>query len=263
MLAGCLLFIAHLSAQEFTGKSGTFANESIKIGLVERFYRLVVPEPQPAPQRVPPSEKGQGGIRLGGPVGAQPLPIVFAFHGMGIDSKDFMPRYSKLDELAAKHHCILVYPNALDRHWGLQPEHLQGDIAFFDALLDALAKKYRIDDKRIYVTGMSNGGYMAHEVGIARSTKIAAVASHSSGLSVAEFVRGIHAERKFPVLIIHGDADQILSVDLARKTRDLYQKEGHEVKYVEVPGLKHMWANKVDINEQIWKFFEEHPLAKK
>jgi poly(3-hydroxybutyrate) depolymerase len=110
---------------------------------------------------------------------------------------------------------------------------------------------------------MSNGGYMAYEVGNARSTKVAAVAAHSTSLAVPAFVRGIHAERKFPLMIIHGDTDQLLSVDLGRKTRDLYQKEGHEVKYVEVPGLKHMWANKVDINEQIWKFFEEHPLAKK
>jgi polyhydroxybutyrate depolymerase len=242
ILACCLIGTGLLPAQDFTGKSGTFANESIKVGSVERFYRLVVPE----------------SVDL-----VKPAPIVFAFHGYGIDSKDFMPRYSKLDELAAKHHCILVYPNALDRHWGLQPEHLKGDIAFFDALLESLMKKYRIDDKRIYVTGMSNGGYMAYEAGNARSTKVAAVAAHSTSLAAPAFVRGIHAERKYPVMIIHGDVDGLLSVDLGRKTRDLYQKEGHEVKYVEVPGLQHMWANKVDINEQIWKFFEEHPLPKK
>jgi hypothetical protein len=32
------------------------------------------------------------------------------------------------------------------------------------------------------------------------------------------------------------------------------------VKYVEVPGLGHAWATKVNINEQIWDFFSSHPL---
>jgi len=62
------------------------------------------------------------------------------------------------------------------------------------------------------------------------------------------------------VFIVHGDQDKLLPVDWARENRDRYKKEGHEVKYVEVAGLGHTWATKEKINEQMWEFFEKHPM---
>jgi predicted esterase len=109
---------------------------------------------------------------------------------------------------------------------------------------------------------MSNGGYFAHLVGKERSKTVAAVASHSGPLGL-QTLAGINAERKFPVLIIHGDQDRILSVDFARENRDKYRKEGHEVKYVELPGVGHVWGTKADVNETIWEFFADHPRGKK
>src|SRR5262245_31336134 len=61
-------------------QAGTFPSEKITVGKQTREYRLVVPKT----------------VDL-----AKPAPLVFAFHGMGIDSKDFMPKYTKLDDLAA------------------------------------------------------------------------------------------------------------------------------------------------------------------
>ena len=45
-------------------------------------------------------------------------------------SKDLMPRYTKLDELAADKKFILVYPEAEGRSWGLLPEKVKTDLAF-------------------------------------------------------------------------------------------------------------------------------------
>lgn len=222
-------------------KDGTFPAESIKVSSDTREYRLVVPKT----------------VDL-----KKPVPLVFAFHGFLIDSKDAMPVYTKLDETAAKHKFILVYPNALDRSWALSPEKMIKDMAFFDALLKKLKDDYQIDPNRIYVTGMSNGGYFAHFVGKERSKAIAAVACHSGALGL-QTLFGIGAERKFPVMIIHGDKDNIISVNTARENRDKYKKEGHEVEYIEIPGLTHWWAGDSGINDKIWKFFEEHPLDKK
>lgn len=222
-------------------QAGTFPSESLTVGKEEREYRLVVPDK----------------VDL-----KQPAPLVFAFHGFLIDSKDVMPRYTKLSEAAAKHGFILAYPNALDRSWALTPDKMQKDLAFFDALLKKLSTDYLIDPERIYATGMSNGGYMAHFVGKERSKVIAAVACHSGALGL-QTLRGINAERKFPVMIIHGDKDNIISVSTARENRDKYQKEGHEVNYVEIPGLPHWWAADKGINDDLWKFFAEHPRDRK
>src|SRR5207244_4370041 len=137
----------------------------------------------------------------------------------------------------------LAYPNAIDRSCGLRPDKVQKDLALFDALLAKLAAEYKIDPARVYVLGMSNGGYFAHLVGKERSKTVAAVASHSGPLGLQTLL-GVNADRKFPVLIIHGDRDRLLPVAWARENRDKYTREGHAVKYVELPGHGHMWGTR-------------------
>ncbi len=130
---------------------------------------------------------------------------------------------------------------------------MNSDLAFFDALLVDVKAKYKVDPDRVYVLGMSNGGYFAHLVGKERSQTVAAVASHSGPLGLQTLL-GVRADRKFPVLIIHGDEDPIFPVSFARENRDKYKREGHEVKYVELPGKGHMWGTEFGINETIWEF---------
>lgn len=219
------------------GTHGTFPNEALAVGRQTRTYRLVVPD----------------SVNL-----AAPAPLVVAFHGMLIDSKELMPKYTKLDDLAADKKFVLAYPEAEGKAWGLRPEKVNSDLAFFDELLATLSAKYKIDPDRVFVLGMSNGGYFAHLVAKERSGTVAAVASHSGPLGL-QTLFGVRARRKFPVMIVHGDRDNVLSVDFARENRDKYRGEGHDVTYVEVPGLGHEWATKVNINEQIWRFFETHP----
>jgi polyhydroxybutyrate depolymerase len=229
-----------------TPQAGIFPDETIVVDGVTREYRLVVPST----------------VDL-----TRPAPLVFAFHGMGDDSKDHMWISTGLNDLAVEHKFILVYPGAITRQipqglvkaWALTPEHAAQDLAFFDALLARLEYQYKIDPNAIYLTGMSNGAYFAHLVARERSTIIAAIAPHSSELGVIDLSL-IETGRKFPVLLIHGSADPIFPVESARQARDIYTAAGHEVKYVEVPGLGHEWAVHININEQIWTFFSAHPL---
>ncbi len=218
---------------------GQFADETLRLGLATRVYRLVVPT----------------SVDL-----ARPAPLVVAFHGMLIDSKDTMPKYTRLNETAERHGFIIAYPNAIGGSWGLTLDKVLGDVAFFDALLSRLAATYRIDPDRVYVLGMSNGGYFAHLVARERSSVIAAAASHSGPLGL-QTLGGINAPRKFPVLIVHGTADGIFPVTVARENVDKYRREGHEASYIEVPGLGHAWASDANINERIWAFFAAHPRS--
>lgn len=222
-------------------RHGEFASETLKVGKATREYRLVVPPT----------------VDL-----SKPAPLIVAFHGMLIDSKDVMPKYTKLNETAEKHRFLLAYPEAIGKSWGLAPDKVANDLAFFDALLERLTATYRVDPDRIYVVGMSNGGYFSHLVGKERSDRVAAVCSHSGPLGLQTLV-GIFAPRKFPVLIVHGDQDRLFEPRIARENRDKYAREGHEVKYLEVAGLGHFWATDVNVNETIWEFFAAHPRGKK
>jgi polyhydroxybutyrate depolymerase len=232
LAAGCA---SRLPAPEFPGRHGEFSNEAVAVEGGIRRYRLVVPRT----------------VDLG-----RPMPLVVAFHGMLVDDKDWMPGYTRLSETAERHGFVIAYPNAAGGVWGMWPRKIVDDVAFFDALLGRVSADYRIDPDRIYVLGMSNGGYFAHLIARERSKTIAAAASHSGPLGL-ETLLGLNAERKFPVLIVHGTQDWLLSHWLARENVDRYRREGHEVKYLEIAGLGHAWA--AGINEQIWEFFASHP----
>jgi polyhydroxybutyrate depolymerase len=229
------------AGEDPAAKHGEFANESLKVGSTTRYYRLVVPK----------------SVEL-----SKAAPIVFAFHGILIDSKDLMPKYTRLNETAEKHGFIIVYPDAIGKSWGLEPKKEKNDLLFFDELLAKLQKSYKVDPNRVYALGMSNGAYFSHVLGKERSKTVAAIAGHSGALGLQTLL-GVNAERKFPVLIIHGSQDRIFNVKIAHENRDKYMKEGHLVKYVEIPGLGHSWGTKVNINETIWDFFSKHPLNEK
>jgi polyhydroxybutyrate depolymerase len=214
------------------GSPGLFPDERITVGGRERAYRLLVPD-RPA---------------------GEPRALVLAFHGFRVDSKDVMPTYSRLDALARAKGFILVYPNALEGRWRLRRAGNE-DLAFFDALLQRLERAYPVDRTRVYATGMSNGAYFVNVLAAERSEVLAAVAPHSGGLGV--LARGIKARRKYPVMILHGAQDRIVPVAEGRRARDAYRREGHEVRYVEVPGLGHRWAGR---NEDMWAFFQAHAM---
>jgi polyhydroxybutyrate depolymerase len=61
---------------------------------------------------------------------------------------------------------------------------LQDDVAFFDAMLELLADQYQIDQKRVYVSGFSNGGCMTARLAMERSEAIAAAASNAGFLQM-------------------------------------------------------------------------------
>lgn len=219
------------------GKNGTFEKEQIKVGDQMRDFRLVVPP---------------------GIDGSQPVPLVFAFHGLG-DSKENISRYSGFEALAARQKFIAVFPDALNKRWNIKPADDNEDIKFFDALLDHVTGKYNVDLRRVYLTGMSMGGYFSNCLASQRSEKVAAIAPHSGGLGMLAFA-GVKAKRKYPAMVVHGDADTVVKVEEGRKSKEIYTKEGHAVEYVEIAGLGHTWALKEQITDKIWKFFADHPL---
>ncbi len=219
------------------GKAGTYPDETIHVNGANRAFRLVVPKT----------------VDL-----SKPVALVFAFHGFLLDSKDNMPRYTRFSELAEREAFVVVYPAGTERRWRLRQDQNR-DIEFFDQLYDHLTARYNIDLNRVYLTGMSNGAYFINLLAAKRSEKIAAAAPHSGGLGALLRTR-INAKHKYPVMIIHGDLDQIVPVKESRDARDKYRQEGHSVKYVEIDNLRHFWASHANINDQIWTFFESHPM---
>jgi polyhydroxybutyrate depolymerase len=126
------------------------------------------------------------------------MPLLIAFHGGGGEAQGFKD-YAGLDAIADRERFIVAYPNGT----GVLPNRLLtfngggccgyaeergiDDVGFSMALVDDLAKRTRIDRKRIYTTGHSNGAIMAYRVAAERADRIAAVVAVAGAMSLARF----------------------------------------------------------------------------
>jgi polyhydroxybutyrate depolymerase len=77
------------------------------------------------------------------------------------------------------------------------------DIAYFDALIDLLIRQHRVDPKRVYMTGGSNGAMMMYVYAVKRAEKLAAIAP----VVGAMFTFDEKPSVPLPILMINGAKD--------------------------------------------------------
>ncbi len=146
----------------------------------------------------------------------KPVPLVIVLHGGGGNAQR-MGAFSGFDKLADRDTFIAVYPQAWKKHWNdgrdmkkfdSQRDSID-DVGFISALIDTLEKHYRIVQKRIYVTGLSNGGMMSYRLGCELSDRIAAIAPVIANMPV-QLMEQCKPTLPLPVLIMNGTADPLM-----------------------------------------------------
>lgn len=142
----------------------------------------------------------------------QAFPVIFNFHGGGMSMAEQM-LYTQMNKTADRHQFIVVYPQGIKQDWnvGFGMDYLAGtdDVGFTQAMLSKLKQDYRIDDKRIYATGLSRGGFFALRLAAELPQQFAAVAS--VGAPMPEPVVQHHQQRgKVGMLLIQGTADKVV-----------------------------------------------------
>jgi polyhydroxybutyrate depolymerase len=80
------------------------------------------------------------------------------------------------------------------------------DVGFVEVMLDALSADLCIDQSRIFATGMSNGGFLAHRLACELSDRIAAIAPVAGVIGVDD----CNPSRSVPVMQFHGTADTLV-----------------------------------------------------
>jgi len=166
-------------------QTGSFEGEITSSG-VTRHYRIHV------------SAGYQAGIAV---------PLILNFHGFGSNSQ----QEESLTDMSAKadrEGFIVVYPDGLDSKWSTGPgAEGVADLQFLRDLIALLEKQYGIDSKRIYATGISNGGGMTDRVACDMADVIAAIAPDSGAYN---FWQNCSPSRPMPVLAFHGLDDNIV-----------------------------------------------------
>jgi len=146
------------------------------------------------------------------------LPLILVLHGYHYEILG-MPGYSGFDKFTDRD-CIIAYPHGLKEENGPNYFWNSGgglsrnyggvdDVGFISDLIDALAHKYAVDTKRVFIVGHSNGGMMVYRLGMELSHKIAGIANVAGSMMFDTIV----PEHPLAVLHIHGtnDTDVTLS----------------------------------------------------
>src|SRR5664279_2125390 len=175
--------------------------EQIKIGGVTRTFTAQLPDNKPAP-------------------------LVIALHGNTQTGADMMTRTAWPD-VAKRERFAVVFPDGLNRAWadfrpnanraGRTPPRGTDDIAFIVKLIEKYVADGTADPKRIYVTGVSNGGAMTMTLACARADLFAAAASVIMNLT-DESANACHPSRPVPMLMMNGTADPLIPYQGGRGT---------------------------------------------
>jgi polyhydroxybutyrate depolymerase len=181
------------------------SSHSIEVGSLRRTFLVHKPE----------------GIASG-----QRVPVLIAFHG-GSGTAQGMPRVSRLNSLADKNKIITVYPQGIDKRWNdgrsIADRTKYDDVGFVEVLIDKLLTDPNIDPARIYLTGISNGGFMCERLVLEIPDKIAGAVIVVAGIT-KELESMEHAHKCVPMLFALGTNDPL--VPFAGGGIGIFQKKG-------------------------------------
>ncbi|MBL9028796.1 MAG: prolyl oligopeptidase family serine peptidase [Myxococcales bacterium] len=140
-----------------------------------------------------------------------PAPLVLMLHGGGGSGRQLEEDSSKMSEVADREGFIAVYPDGTGtlRTWngggccGSAVTNEIDDVGFVAALLDQLEATICVDRRRIYASGMSNGGILSHRLACELPSRFAAVAP----VAGAEMAPTCTPSEPVALMHIHGTAD--------------------------------------------------------
>jgi len=230
-----------------------------------------------------------------------PVPLVLDMHGY-TSNKDDQQNISGWAELAETEGFVVVRPNGFGilRSWnagdyccGQAQSQGLDDVGLMKAIVAEVSAQLCIDPKRIYATGLSNGGAMSHRLACEAADVFAATAPVSYPLGFNPFTK-CQPSRPISVMHSHGSNDLIVpygggiaapstpdsfaywgsadgctgepgeTYSKGNSHCDTYQTcdQGVEVRLCTLSGGHILYGNDDDvpIAELAWDFFTQHPL---
>lgn len=152
-----------------------------------------------------------------------PRPLVIALHG-GVATARIFAEQTGFSRVAEENDFFVLYPNGIGvfsafRHWNAgwccatAARNGVDDVGYIDRVLEQVVSSWAVDRERIFVVGYSNGGMLAHRVALDwGAERIAGLAVFAGPVGPAGS-QAEPAQAPVPTLVIHGTADERLSVD--------------------------------------------------
>ena len=183
-------------------------------------------------------------------------PLMLFLHGAGErgDNLNKVKAHGppKLVEKGQKFPFIIVSPQC--------PKDQRWDDAMLTVLLDHVCKEYRVDTSRLYLTGLSMGGYGSWSLGMALCDRFAAIAPICGGGSFIDVYNASGAKgkalRSLGVWAFHGAKDTVVPISESEKMVEALRKFGHPAPKLTIyPDARHdSWTKTYD-NPELYQWF--------
>jgi len=181
-------------------------------------------------------------------------PLILFLHGAGErgDNLEMVKRHGppKLVNEGKKFEFIIVSPQCPARQWW--------SAEVLNRLLDKLIGEYRIDEERIYLTGLSMGGYGTWDLASTYPDRFSAIAPVCGG-GHPELAWNM---RHIPAWIFHGEKDEVVPVGLSRVMLNALKKYNPDVKLTVYPEAFHDSWTETYNNPELYEWFLQHKKYK-
>jgi polyhydroxybutyrate depolymerase len=146
----------------------------------------------------------------GGRIEGAKIPLLFVLHG-GQGSPEEMVGLADFRGVADREKVVLIYPAGVEKSWNDgRPTDANkmgvDDVNFFRKMSEFAVQNLSVDAKRIFATGISNGGFMSARLGCELSDTIAGIASVAASMSQVVF-DSCRPPKPVAALVMQGDAD--------------------------------------------------------
>jgi len=115
------------------------------------------------------------------------------------------------------------------------PEDEWWSLDVLEAFLDEILERYPVDEDRVYLTGLSMGGFGAWNWSVHRPDRFAALVPICGGGNPKKVV----AIKDIPVWAFHGAKDETVRLEESEKMVEALRKAGGKVKFTVYPEAKH------------------------
>jgi predicted esterase len=184
-------------------------------------------------------------------------PMILFLHGLGERGSDLemlkVHGIPKVVEEMADFPFIAISPQCPEGSWW--PDK----IGALKRMLDEVEQKYPVDPDRIYLTGLSMGGYGVWSLAMACPGRFAAIAPICGGGNPEK----AYLLKKVPVWVFHGAEDPLVSLESSEKMVKALKTGGGEVRFTVYPDTGHDSWTKTYENPELYQWFLQHELHRK
>jgi len=175
------------------------------------------------------------------------FPLMLFLHGAGERGDDLkkvtIHGPAKLIKQGKEFPFIIVSPQCPENQWW--------DIDALNVLLNDIVKRFNVNEDRIYLTGLSMGGYGTWALALKYPHRFAAIAP-ICGAGNPVLARTI---KRLPTWVFHGANDQVVPIKHSQDMVDALKEVGGNVKFTIYPEAGHDSWTETYNNPELYEWF--------